>query len=306
MKKTLILIGLLAFCISCNSVSDKKSDDSNAEDIVKNDSRKMAFLNNESIRLFDFSTGETKSLINGSDPCISPDGEWVAYTESPTQGKDHSRIIRLINTTNSTKKDFGIDDKNHYGAIWSPTGEYLAFNIMKNNWHIGLIKPDGSDFKIISIGSEIGLFGPTWSQDGKFIFAHDLNVLYKFSIEGELVEKFDLTSLFGDEFFFSSSTCFWFTSDNKKIVFEGEVDETFKGLNEPLSAIFSYDLETKKTSRITKKGLCANDLWIDKQDRIYFSGFENRKEPRKIYQTSLLDTTLIEVINNGTRPSIAQ
>ena len=307
MKQITLLIGLLILINSCNTGTDKKSNNQKEDSIekVKIDNRKLAFQNNEFISYHDFSTGKTKNLIEGFDPCISPDGKWIAYTQSSSTGKDYSRIIRLINTENSKIKDLEINDKNHYGAIWSPTGEYLAFCIMSNDWQIGLIKPNSSEFKIISTDSDIGLYAPTWSQDGKYIFAHNLNVLYKFDTSGKLIEKYDLSQLFGDKFYFSSSTRFCLTSDNKQMIFAGGIDEFIEGLNEPSSAIFSYDFNTKSTKRISKKGLCTTDLWIDRQDRIYFSGFENINEPRKIYQTSLTDTTLIELIN-GMRPSIGQ
>jgi len=307
MKQITLLIGLLILINSCNTGTDKKSNNQKEDSIekVKIDNRKLAFQNNEFISYHDFSTGKTKNLIEGFDPCISPDGKWIAYTQSSSTGKDYSRIIRLINTENSKIKDLEINDKNHYGAIWSPTGEYLAFCIMSNDWQIGLIKPNSSEFKIISTDSDIGLYAPTWSQDGKYIFAHNLNVLYKFDTSGKLIEKYDLSQLFGDKFYFSSSTRFCLTSDNEQMIFASGIDEFIEGLNEPSSAIFSYDFNTKSTKRISKKGLCTTDLWIDRQDRIYFSGFENINEPRKIYQTSLTDTTLIELIN-GMRPSIGQ
>ena len=307
MKQITLLIGLLILINSCNTGTDKKSNNQKEDSIekVKIDNRKLAFQNNEFISYHDFSTGKTKNLIEGFDPCISPDGKWIAYTQSSSTGKDYSRIIRLINTENSKIKDLEINDKNHYGAIWSPTGEYLAFCIMSNDWQIGLIKPNSSEFKIISTDSDIGLYAPTWSQDGKYIFAYNLDVLYKFDTSGKLIEKYDLSQLFGDKFYFSSSTRFCLTSDNKQMIFAGGIDEFIEGLNEPSSAIFSYDFNTKSTKRISKKGLCTTDLWIDRQDRIYFSGFENINEPRKIYQTSLTDTTLIELIN-GMRPSIGQ
>jgi len=176
---------------------------------------------------------------------------------------------------------------------------------MTNNWQIGLIKPNSAELKIISTDSDFGLYAPTWSKDGKYIYAHNLAVLYKFDISGKLIDNYDLSQLFGEEFYFSSSTRFCFTSDNKKMIFDSGIDEFIEGLNEPSSAIFCYDFNTKSTKRISKKGLCATDLWIDKQDKIYFSGFENINEPRKIYQTSLTDTILIELIN-GMRPSIGQ
>lgn len=248
--RTEILIGLLIFIISCDTGTGKKSnirkDDS--QENVKTDNRKLAFQNNEFISCYDFSTGETKNLTEGFDPCISPDGEWIVFTQSSSVGDNFSRTIKLINTENSTIKDLEINNNNHYGAIWSPTGEHLAFSIMTDDWQIGLIKPNGTELKIIS-------------------------------------------------------TRFCFTTDNKKMVFDGGIDEFIEGLNEPLCAIFCYDFNTKSTKRISKKGLYAMDLWMDNQDRIYFSGFENINEPGKIYQTSLTDTTLIELIE-GTRPSM--
>ena len=308
MKQTILILGVLFFGISCNTVSDKQSDKerSDSKERVNVDHRRVAFQNNEFISYFDFSTGKTKTLAEGFDPCISPDGKWVAYTESTTSEEDHTRMIRLINTEDATIKDLGINDNNHYGAIWSPIGEYLAFSIMAKNWQIGLIKPDGSDFKILSIDSDDGLYSPVWSMDGEFVFAHSLSVLYKFSTSGELVEQYDLANLFKDKFYFSSSTRFWMTSDYEKLIFEGGIDEYIEGLNEPLSAIFSYDLTTQTITRISREGLCITDLWVDELDEIYFSGFEKMNDPRKIYQMSLSDTNLRVLVENGMRPSIAQ
>lgn len=306
-KPITLIIGILIFISSCNTGTDKKSNKQtdNSQENVNIDNRKLAFQNNEFISCYSFATGNTKDLIEGFDPCISPDGKWIVYTQSSYSRKNSSRIIKLINTENSATKDLEIDNKNHYGAIWSPTGEYLAFSIMTNDWQIGLIKPNSFDFKMISADSGNRLYAPTWSQDGKYIYAHNLSVLYKFDTSGKLVDKYDLTQLFGEEFYFSSSTRFCFTSDNKKVLFEGGIDEFIEGLKEPSSAIFCYDLNSKLTKRITKVGLHTTDLWIDKEDKIYFSGFENINEPRKIYQTNLNDTTLIELIN-GMRPSIGK
>lgn len=305
MKQILIIIGLLVFFNSCNTQTDKisKTQKSDTQEKIKVDNRKLAFQNNEYVSYYDFATGETKNLIEGFDPCISPDGKWIAFTQSTSP--DFSRIIRLVNTENSSIQNLEINDKNHYGAKWSPTGEYLAFSIMTNNWQIGLIKQNSSEFKLLSNDSRTGLYSPTWSQDGKYIYAHNLAILYQFDTSGKLIDKYDLSQLFDEELYFSSSTRFCFTSDNTKIIFDGEIDEFIEGLNEPTNALFCYDFSTKSTKRISKKGLYTTGLWIDKQDEIYFSGFENINEPRIIYQTSLTDTTLIELIH-GMSPSIGQ
>lgn len=294
MKHIALLIASLIFIISCKNGS-----------IENIENRKLAFQNNEFISCLDLATGKIVNLTVGFDPCISPDGKWIAYTESSDREQGGSRVIRLISTDDSLKTDFNINNKNHYGPIWSPTGEYLAFSIMLDNWHIGLVRPNSSEFTTLSVGPHIDLYAPSWSLDGNFVLAHNLTTLYKFNISGDVVEKYDLVALFGDNFFFSSSTRFCFTSDNESLIFEAGVNEYLEGLNEPLSAIFSYNLMTKSINRISKKGLCVIDLWVDNQDLIYFSGFENTNEPSKIYQTSLTDSTLIELINNGMRPSVS-
>lgn len=303
MKKVVLFIGILVLCISCNTDSNKKN--AGHKDYLQNDNRKLVFINSENgyVSLFDFKTGTTKKLIKRvNSPCISPDSKWVAYTHTSPQ-KPHTRSIKLINTKDSIIKDLLITDQVHYGAIWSPTGEYLAFSILYNNWQIGLIKLDDSDFKIITNDSGKNLHGPAWSQDGKHILAHNLRTLYKYNTSGEIVESYKLSELFGNTLGFSSNTRFCMSSDNKKLIYERGTEEQMEGLNFPLNAIYSYDLNSKTVKRISKKGLNCGHLWLDKNDNIYFSGFENVTEPRKIYQANLNDTTLI-VIREGVKPSI--
>lgn len=308
-KYTALLIIFSIFINSCNTAMDKESNypKDNSTDKEKIDKRKLAFQNDGLIGFYDFATGKTKDLTKGFDPCISPDGKWIAYTYTSSPGTTDLRIIKLINTENSAIKDLGINDnKPHYGAIWSPTAEYLAFNILINDsWQLGLSKPNGSKFKIISTDSNFGLHEPTWSQDGKYILAHDLTFLYKFDTTGKLIDKYDLAQLFEGKFSFSSATRFCLTSDNQQLIFDGGIHEFVEGLEEISSALFAYNFNTKSTKRITKKGLCTTNFWLDNQDLIYFSGFENINEARKIYQTSLSDTTLTE-ITNGMNPSVGQ
>ena len=86
---------------------------------------------------------------------------------------------------------------------------------------------------------------------------------YKINTNGELIEKYDLKKMFGDKFFFSSSSRFFMMSDYNTLIFEAEIDAFMDGLKGPLSAVFTYNLRTKETQRITKKGFCSSGLWID-------------------------------------------
>lgn len=264
MRRIAVLLIIFVFIVSCNNRSEESTTQGvNSSENNLDDNRKMAFQNGEFIYFYDFSTGVIKELVKGFDPCISPDGKWVAFTESKNSGNHFKRVINLINVENSLIQSLEISDNNHYGAVWSPDGEFIVFSILKDNWQLGLIKPDKTGFKVLELSSDISLYSPTWSRDGKFIFAHNLNVLYKINTNGELIEKYDLKKMFGDKFFFSSSSRFFMMSDYNTLIFEAEIDAFMDGLKGPLSAVFTYNLRTKETQRITKKGFCSSGLWID-------------------------------------------
>lgn len=307
MRRITVFVFVIIFIVSCNNRTEEPTAQViNSSENESVDSRKMVFQNGEIIYCYDFSTGVKKELVKGFDPCISPDGKWVTFTESKKSGNHYKRVINLMNVESSLIQNLEIKDDNHYGAIWSPDGKFIAFSIMKENWQLGLIKPDKTGFKVLELASDKSLYSPTWSRDGEFIFAHNLNVLYKINTNGELIEKYDLKKMFGDSLFFSSSTQFFMMSDYNTLIFEAEIDAFMDGLKGPLSAVFTYNLRTKETQRITKKGFCSSGLWIDAQDRVYFSGFEESKKPYSIFQTNLNDNTPSKIIEKGHRPSIGQ
>ncbi|SOD11276.1 TolB family protein [Pedobacter xixiisoli] len=305
-----IITFFISINISCKRSTRISENHKNSSNSIEKDHRKLAFQDDKHVSYYDFNIKKTTKLVEGFDPCISPDGKWIAYTEYLTiPDKDfyyYPRIIKLISTEDSIKKDLHIDNKNHYGPIWSPTGEYIVFSIMKNNWQIGIIKPNGSGLKILSINTDLALYGPTWTQDGKFVFVHDLETLYKFDLEGKIIKQYNLTQIFGDKYFLSSSTRFWLTSNTENLIFEAGIPEYIEGLKEPSNAIFCYNLKTKRVSRISKKGMYTNYFWIDNQDKIYFSSFKNINGPDKIYQANLFDTIVTELPVTGIQVSISK
>ncbi|QFZ55878.1 hypothetical protein FEZ18_14230 [Oceanihabitans sp. IOP_32] len=307
MKYLILITGLFIFVYAVinGSNNNLKSDKFDAINQLKTDSRKLAFQSGEFICVYSFLNQNAKKITQGFDPCISPNGKWIAYTKSSHDTVDFSRNIALISTKSGKITDLNLNNKNNFGAIFSPTGEYLAFSIFKTTWQIGLIKPDGSAFKMITNNSSNGLYAPTWGANGKYIYTHDLFNLYKFNISGKQLETYNLSKLLGDEFFFSTESRFWFTSDHKNLIFEAGINEYVAGLNTPSSAIFCYNFTTKEVKRLTKKGLCATNLWLDRADHLYYSGFENLKEPQIIYQMSLKDSIPVALFK-GTHPSIGQ
>lgn len=56
------------------------------------------------------------------------------------------------------------------GAAWSPDGEHVAFVRTTDTTRVAIVRPDGSDARIIE-GVEIGQGDPQWSPDGTRVLA---------------------------------------------------------------------------------------------------------------------------------------
>ncbi len=262
----------------------------------------IAFQRENYISTYNIKNNNINQIIKGSDPCISPDGKYIAYT-SATYEKDFTRVIKIIDIETLKTTKLNIKNNNHYGAIWSPSSKYIAFNILTDGWSIGIINIESSEVVILKTDSKTGVFAPTWNKDSNYIFAHDLRKIYKFNLNGEVIETHDLKKLFGKNMWFSSSSRFFFTSNENIIVFTADVNESMEGLFEPPTAIFYYNMNSKEIFRISPKGICVNELWLDYQNNIYFSGFKDINGFRNIYETSIKNNSIKLIIENARDPS---
>lgn len=293
----LILCSFSIFFISCerNTKTDSKS--------VNQLSKKMVLQNGEFCYIYDFTKDTIQFLTKGDQPSISSDGNWIAFTKYHSSENGINRTIQLIDTKQFQIKELGISHSNYFGPIWSRSGYNLAFSIIKNGiWKVGIAKPDGSNFKVLDEHSPNTMYSPTWTTNDQFILTHDTEVLYKLNPKGVLINRYFLSELLGNSYFFSSSDRFFLSSDEQKLIFSSSVDEYIEGLNEPSSAIFMFDFSTEKIRRLSPKGVCAVDLWLSSSNEIYYSGFHSLREPRKIYQLDF-NLSSTKVISEGRNPS---
>jgi dipeptidyl aminopeptidase/acylaminoacyl peptidase len=106
-----------------------------------------------------------------SDPRISPDGKWIAYTvtipdkEANTTNSD----IWIIPSAGGTAKQITNSPKQDRHPRWSPDSKSIAFESNRNgSYQIYTISADGGDAKqITSISTEAA--GAVWSHDGKYL-----------------------------------------------------------------------------------------------------------------------------------------
>jgi WD40 repeat protein len=92
---------------------------------------------------------------------LSPDGQWVAYTESSPQ-----EDILVARTDGSQYRRLTDDNFRDRGPTWSPDGQRLAFySDRSGTYEVWTIRPDGSGLARIT-SMQLANF-PIWSPDGR-------------------------------------------------------------------------------------------------------------------------------------------
>src|SRR2546422_8242311 len=107
-----------------------------------------------------------------SDPQLSPDGRWIAYTVADTDKSANKRTtqIYLISIDGGNPRQLTNDRQSSSQPRWSPDGKRLAFVSARDGesqiWTIDLGETAQAK-KITNLST--GVDGPVWSPDGKWI-----------------------------------------------------------------------------------------------------------------------------------------
>ncbi len=108
-----------------------------------------------------------------SDPQLSPDGKWVAFTIGVVN-KDANKVVNhifVVSIDGAKEKQITSGLASNSSPRWSPDGKRIAFSTGGQIW---TMKPDGGDREQVTKIST-GAGGPVWSPDGKWIaFSSDV------------------------------------------------------------------------------------------------------------------------------------
>lgn len=270
---------------------------------------KVCFARGEFIYVKDLKTGLEKRVAKGSYPSISPDGRMVAYSVDNTSGSNMTREIRLVDLQTGKVTSFdSLKPYLCYEAIWSPDGKRIAFALFKDShWHVTVLDVDTGDWKILSekISATTGMSVNSWTADSSSVLGQDLDFIYQFSLNGEVLRKISVSDIVDDISYVSSATTFALSPDGKSLVFDTEVlpDDP----RPPM--IWVYDMQNKARKRISPKSLGAlNPLLVTSGEEIIFTGVglsKGRKQRPGVYRMRRDGTQVQLLVANAEQGSVA-
>jgi TolB protein len=271
--------------------------------------RRIAFARDSMILTANADGTEVRKLIKGADPSISPDGTKVAFTTSPSGGKELLRYIAVADVATGTTKIFkGTPSNNSFGPVWSPDGSQILFEIfVENHWRLGLVKADGSEFRFFKMPSvDEGWWSVIWAPNAQSIFCQDLEKIYQFSVDGVLLVSWEISKVIphGD---MDSSKRLSISADGKRLLINVNMDEeaSLKDWEGPPPAIWLFDIPSAKATRLTpKKSYASDSCWLGDADFLIVDA-DKQGKTNSIYHASIDGWMPRLLIKNAVNPSVS-
>jgi len=271
--------------------------------------RRIAFERDTTIWVANLDGSGAKKLCAGVSPSISFDGTRVAFN---TEGAmDPARRICVVSVaTGETTVFRDVPGNNSFGPVFSPNGSQIVFMTFDGSvWSLGLVNSDGSGFRLLKkpAKDEPASYSPCWARDGESIFCQDLTKIYRLSLEGAVIAQWEIEKFIpkGD---MSSSGRIDVSPDGQRLLLGIDMDEPVhrKGWQGPLPALWTLDLATQKSERLTSKNLFGWDgFWLDNDTVLFLSQAAGEKQT-SLYRMPLSGKDRKLVIKNAGTSSVSQ
>lgn len=310
MKKFATILILTFGVISCEI---KNKNDALQYDL-KYFSTNIAFYNAGTIF---YSTSDDKkisTILDCSDPNISPDGTELAFTESIKSKRPNAaagdRQVSILNLKSKKKIRIPYNSEQVYGAVWSNDGKKIAIKIYEDSkWSIGIVE-NKKVVKILKSKSRESYHSISWASDNNTILTHSFDTLFFIDSLNYIRQKMSIKEITNGKSVGSGST-FTLTKDNRFLIFNAmNFEATFCNENEYRAnlpdAIFKYDIKLKKLTKLTPDELFCHDYQI-LEDKVYFSASQRcNRHQSNIYTMNLEGKEIKEILKNASNITIAK
>jgi TolB protein len=272
--------------------------------------RKMAYEHRDNIFVADIDGTHQRKIADGALPEISPDGTRVAFNtvaDAKTRPgpERHIAVVDLDSSKVTVLKDIPSD--NCFGPVWSPDGSKLAFSIMADKeWQLGLVNADGSGFRFVKNAAlKSHAFGaPEWARDGKSIFCHDLDNIYQIDLDGNVLKKWELSTILTDASM-NSGDRLSVSPDGNVLLMDVDcgAEHERKNWDGPQPAIEKFDLASEKAVRVTgKNDFVWEPFWLNSDEFLCIMQKENENDA-SIYRMSLDGKNAKLLVKHARTPS---
>ena len=272
--------------------------------------RRIAFERSDAVYVANLDGTAEKKIADGIFPAISPDGTRVAFNtveKSDTTYVRHIAVTDIATGKTTVFKDVPSD--NSYYPTWSPDGKRILFTLRQNEvWDLGLINPDGTDFRVLKKGApnEVTRYSPIWARDGKSVFCQDMTNIYRLGLDGAVLAQWKIGKIIpnGD---MSGDARIDLSPNGKRLLLGIDMSEESnrKDWDGPFPALWSFDLDSQHSLRLTPKKLFGWDgCWIDNDNILFLSRAAGEKED-SIYRMSANGKDLKLLIKNARFPTVS-
>jgi TolB protein len=271
----------------------------------------IAFERNDAVWIANLDGTGEKKIADGIFPAISPDGTRVAFNTvektSDTSYIRHMAVVEIASGNVTVFKD--VPSNNSYYPSWSADGKQILFTTRpKEVWDLVTINADGTNFRVLKPGEQnaVTRYSPIWARDGQSVFCEDMTNVYQIGTDGAARGQWKIGQIVpkGD---MSGDGRIDVSPDGKRLLLSIDMGEESgrKDWDGPLPALWSFDLQSQKATRLTPKKLFGWDgVWLDNSNVLFLSKAAGEKED-SIYRMSADGQNLKRLIKNARFPSVS-
>jgi TolB protein len=272
--------------------------------------RRIAFERNNAVYVANLDGTNEKKLADGIFPAISPDGTRVAFNTvektSETTYVRHMAIADIATGKINIFKD--VPSQNSYYPSWTADGKQILFTTRPHEvWDLAVINSDGTNFHVLKPGvqNEVSCYSPVWARDGQSVFCQDMTNISQIGLDGKTRAQWRISKIVpGGEM--SGDGRIEVSPDGKRLLLGADMrgESGRKDWDGPTPALWVFDLQSQKATRLTPSKLFGWDgVWIDNDNVLFLSREPGEKED-SIYRMSIDGKDLKRLIKNARFPSV--
>ena len=202
-----------------------------------------------------------------------------------------------------------VPSENSYYPSWTADGKQILFTTRPHDvWDLVAINSDGTNFHVLKPGdqNEVACYSPVWARDGQSVFCQDMTNIYQIGLNGTVQKQWKISEIVsnGD---MSGDGRIDVSPDGKRLLLSIAMGEESgrEDWDGPLPALWTFDLQTEKATRLTpKKQFGWDGVWNDNDNVLFLSRAPTEKDD-SVYRMSADSKNLKRLIKNARFPSIS-